>query len=761
MNKLTTFPQNFDTLTAYLPPEVKEKLAAQAAAQERHHLDEVSQHINKQEWPLLFTSSRVDSFAIEALSSFKEGMISAYSFATSQLFFNTWTHPENKDNVRVVSIFTKNQQGQDVRNKNASDMIRATMKSHPAVLNFLNALEVAACNCGRPHTQKIDQDYIWSAAEEKEFYNRLWKMPKSEHSFLLVRDNVEELPKKSERNVMDQINLAFRINSFSRLLIQKAPWRMIPSRGMAQALLEAFYPETAPAAVYRLCLSTVEGLHQTLKQGGRDLFQSFALLPEFTPTIVDTYPAPTRYAEPEMHDYYHQIRISAIPMLDREFFFSLIDFLEPYKDETTASLRQQLIDMEHSKYDTRYKQGSTEPLMNFWLSVNSCINKEAEIAIPKISDWLITDCDVSARFTDFIDNLLMDLHVIPPGTFSGNLKMHLLGSLKSRLDRKELIDLLELFELFVFKNPPLNPKPYFIHYSLKPFSGGVTSHFAKQNSHLGKAIEARLDRDIEKVLAAWTDLKNKNPILTQILSNFMAANFLKYFDDYIKSGFFDSLKEKHPDFVADLVIENRGLFEALAKKALQAKRKGDSLFEMIYRKDVVNALFEGDKRTLLHFALEAEDVTRIIDLTNDGAKVHDLKMRDDPTCPLTPLEQSTMQGNLLLPAILYFAFRNGEKGWAKRCPVEAQRFRDQALHTVDPWIKQIAKSIPVELFSTKYQQASQKVKKSSVEAYAFYERLKKDGHAVLDYNEPQVKAFLQTHVWAKKGGNILSFVTEN
>ena len=99
----------YQELIAYLSAEEKNRLEEMLLKRPQNiSLDLTSQKIQSGEWASLFNHANAEHFPLTALACLREGKISSMQFATSQLFFNVWRHPENKGEVKSVSVFLNN-----------------------------------------------------------------------------------------------------------------------------------------------------------------------------------------------------------------------------------------------------------------------------------------------------------------------------------------------------------------------------------------------------------------------------------------------------------------------------------------------------------------------------------------------------------------------------------------------------------------------------------------------------------------------------
>lgn len=306
-------PSAYSSLLAYVDePEIKgleDKLSALNRSDSFYV--EIAKKIKEGNWETLFKETP-DVFPLQALQSVKALALSSMAFSTSQLMFNVLQHHEHiKKPVEIVPIFI-DKEGTTYRSGDAVRLINETMKLFFPLL--FDGIVPAS------------EEKVWTKKQENRFYRILSKMEPCEQRFLLIPITKNHLEMKNGKQFITT-NLVFSLgfNHFNTLSRDKTVKWMVPTSGMMEAYQQACYSNTRTIPVYRLTLSTMRGLHETLKEGGRDLIQSFAPLKHLLPAQIDG-------AEPEygrggerIHDNYHQISIARIPLQHRQMFLQFTD----------------------------------------------------------------------------------------------------------------------------------------------------------------------------------------------------------------------------------------------------------------------------------------------------------------------------------------------------------------------------------------------------------------------------------------------------
>lgn len=336
----------YSLLTEYISQE-DQAFLAKSMDSTPSFTEELARQLKSGEWESLIPHCDRAAFPIQTLKLFNEGQITDMQWSTSQLFFNVYPqHPP--ETVRFIPLFPNKQQG-----LLATSMIRATMKiAFAALVDFRTRfIDVLQENRNIPEDKGT---MYWSALQEKQFYTRLWKQyPPSEHCFMLVPDNI--ISYQDVLSVMDRISFIIGFNHLSRLKVNKRPVRMIPSRGMMQAMIESCTAYPLLPRI-RLGLSPTEGMLKALKADSRDLYQSFAPLEHLTPSSADNNPANPAYGEVEIHDFYHQWLASHIPLSHRLLFIDFADAVQAFLDShptpfpVAEKFRDLIVDMEHFFY---------------------------------------------------------------------------------------------------------------------------------------------------------------------------------------------------------------------------------------------------------------------------------------------------------------------------------------------------------------------------------------------------------------------------
>lgn len=385
---------------------------------------ELARQLKSGEWEALIPHCDRATFPIQALQLLHEGEITAMQFSTSQLFFNVYPHHKN---VRFIPLFMN-----DKHNPLASSMINETMKvAFTALIAYRTSLgDELSKNLIIP----IDKgNKNWTRQQELNFVLRLWKQyPPSEHSFMLVPDQFPS----GEWRAGDRLAFNLGFNILTRLSEENAPMRMIPSRGMTQAFIEATTVD-APIPIYRFGLSPAKGMHAALRINCRDIYQSFAPLEHLSPTTVDRHIANPAYAEAELHDFYHQFIFAFVPPSHRKIFTDFADAIQAYIDAQPSGCSiaekflEVLVDMEHTKYFDNQKSFEHKEIISknidprrfapelvFWLSIGYCYGRALEESgleidnttpelIRMMAQWLIDHHEILSAHCKPVADLLI------------------------------------------------------------------------------------------------------------------------------------------------------------------------------------------------------------------------------------------------------------------------------------------------------------------------------------------------------------------
>lgn len=562
--------------------------------------------------------------------------------------------------------------------------------------------------------------------------------------------------------------------------------RMIPSRGMMQAYLEAMSPSTTPKPVYRFGISTLRGLHKTLKLNGRDLFQSFKFLPEYLPTMVDKFPVAKRYAEAELHDFYHQMTITHIPLNERELLNIFADKLlsiavaKEERNKFASAFAAAIIDMEHVEYAIPIQNDKAslllpkavvlDPKHRFWKSLEICIakakiflkdplkNEDYEETRDALIQWILEDEFGFNSNYHLILDAIQDykpggLDLIDANHFSSDLQETIHQKLLKELSEKAPADLLILYS-------SLNPNTV---------RGRILNSF----------IMGRMDLGVEELpiysIQEFYCFAQKNShsdcyqSAMDLFHFIIVKNLIDKFDDHLSSGFFEKLKKHHSEafvWLMQRINPDSEHYDCLLNLAIKHGEKSRFLFNSLYSKKEANRDFSSDKTTPLHRALAAEDMELMMKLTNDGAKVVDPLTYSVFTpkeyfelCPsMCPLERSFLHGRTELSSLLYFAHKNGA-GWMERNPEVVVRFRRLAaiysqkfpdLNQDKEWSRDLESTIPKCFYSEKLNKPLQEIYQYGEYEQNFFKKLKEDGHCTPDTEA--VEKLVRLRKWREKGG---------
>lgn len=611
--------ETFDELTKYLKSEDKDKLQLNNYSPE--HLEEITQLIHQADW---LSISKINDFPLYALFALKEKKISGMEFSTSQIFYNTLTHVDNKNQTEIIPLF--NQQGE--LNPRAEWMIDETMKFFsdsndefakqtiiklkntikPNLFSMFSSLptvtEIQTWETYLKISAELAKESDWTPQERQQFFFLIKTLPLSEQYFLLIQDDFD-----AAETVTRRINFGLGFNPLSRLLVNEKPMIMIPSKGMMQSYLYATRGNLAPHLVSRLCLSTWRGAYETMKHNGRDLYISFKPLLHLEPKLVDTYASSSRSAEAEKHDgIYHAARFADIPLLMRQFYFEIIDALWPtltcsspskttLTQLFTEAVAKRIIDMENTAYDRRFRN-------NVFISKLKLYGSPKYKAIfPKdLSHYLYDNkYPLWKSINSYMEQALsalkrrpsckkkVETEIVEAQWIVARKMVIIFIANEEEWHRKYNFSIAELFLAEKVYNSFLKllTDAFYTHiYEVKSKSLPELELFIQETSCLYLRDEA--ERELIKI-----DLKNalafSEKIQSASLANKIYEKFIKNFDDYMKEDLFIRLLNTYPTQLAFVV-----------KTA--AMMKYDLLFKKIREVNYLNSL------VLLETACPAENI---------------------------------------------------------------------------------------------------------------------------------------------------------
>lgn len=280
-------------------------------------------------------------FPYYALKALKIGKIDACAFTTSILFYNASFYAA-KTNTPIVKISLFDGLSPSTT---AWDMVRTSSED-----------------------PRDSYEFTLPPSRTQHFFDLCRNLPPLEQQFLLVPEE-----KPGERT----LGLRLKEVNFRALIFYKG-CRVIASKGMMQAYLQAQGPSAAPRMITRLGLSEPAALGAQSLRNERD----FCLNTLFPVDSADGFPVDVRYNDVENHDFYHASVFRTIPEYDRVrlnaaacLFSKIADqTLHLSKDEQRASdAATHLFDMEHKAY--ALKTISRDEA--FWLSILRCCDKKS------------------------------------------------------------------------------------------------------------------------------------------------------------------------------------------------------------------------------------------------------------------------------------------------------------------------------------------------------------------------------------------------
>jgi hypothetical protein len=296
--------KNFNLVTRYLPDcaAVLEACAGRTA-----QIEQLCAYLELGNWAEILESYKgdLDSLPRDALGAFHEGKISMPQFCTITFF---WSLAKSGKELVVAPLFI----GDEV-NFFVKSLIAETMKKSGKLVG-------------------LQPDFL-DEAEISAFFTRMHAAPKSEQVLLLSKP--EEGFVGPISTITQEIYQKAGTNVFNKCLILGSVFDMNVSFSMVQQFLKTYAGERAIEITPVIGLSSVEDIVRNLKTSTRDMAIPFPGV--FIPDSADGFTAPN-YRDFFLHDLYHAILCSEIPLEIRPTFSLLSDIILEVK-ESASDLR--------------------------------------------------------------------------------------------------------------------------------------------------------------------------------------------------------------------------------------------------------------------------------------------------------------------------------------------------------------------------------------------------------------------------------------
>ncbi len=320
-----------------------------------------------------------NDFPLSALLALKEGLIDGLTFSTSQMFGNAlnWAKPWTE--FEIIPLFNG-----DAINDRAWRLIKETCKPF-MVTQFSHEIHEIENEYGYEDERPLLND-----DQLKTFFALAKELPAIDRQFLVFREtNPINLKETHQTTVSVMINTQ-AFNALSRISDSEtgSPLRMVPSKGIIQALLIAKWGESAPTLISRFLISPSPALAEEIPVNERDFCLNFSHLPLVTK--ADLRDCDLSLNEVEYHDGYHGYIFGSIPAASRIKFYECAHIFKNWMEEEAHAKSKSrfafecafdsIVDMEHGIY-TLYKK---EEIVNleeeiFWTSIVHSIIKSSSI----------------------------------------------------------------------------------------------------------------------------------------------------------------------------------------------------------------------------------------------------------------------------------------------------------------------------------------------------------------------------------------------
>ncbi len=310
-----------------------------------------------------------NAFPLSALLALKKGLIDGLTFSTSQLFGNAINWRKPWEETEIIPLFAG-----DAINDQAWRLIKETCQPFTGT-QFSHEFK---------NEEEEEEPYL-NDDQLNTFFELAKKLPPIDRQFLLYPEtNPIRREGTSKTTVSVIINAQVGFNALSRISDseREIPLRMIPSKGITQALIIAKWGDLAPTLISRFLISPSSVLDNQIPANEREFCLNFAYLPLVTK--ADSWDCDLKMNEVELHDGYHGYIFGSIPLASRikfsdsaRIFKNRIEAYEKFDDRFAFRCAyESLVDMEHGVY-SHYKKEEIKKLEDqiFWTSIGISLNK--------------------------------------------------------------------------------------------------------------------------------------------------------------------------------------------------------------------------------------------------------------------------------------------------------------------------------------------------------------------------------------------------
>ncbi len=413
---------------------------------------------------ILSPITQIRNFSFYCLLALREQLIDGQTYTTSQLFFNVLNRLEDKSKAEIVPLFI----GEAI-NPRAWNLIQETLKPFP-LTQYQNEIEEEDENDPYPRM---------TLEQLNDFFDLMRPLPPLERQFILIPDPnpVGEL-KTPTTTVTVKIHLIFHRQNALCCVSDKEgePKRMIPSKGIYQALLIAKHGEYAPTLITNYNLAAIVALMNGIPRRERP----FCLDPtpemeSILPPVpeADGYPCDIRANESGYHDGVYHGDLFGDAEKDQMKLYAFGQICEDVARETSSFVvskhaiitAESIYDMEHSGYKRFGKVNLplSDRAAPFWHSIAETlpigeIEKEKYVIETEIFNKLIDHADHFKEKYDLTLESLIQVNFhkyknpadpyapLSPNGYSktSDLKSLAVSTLRKRFKGKNLEELVQL-----------------------------------------------------------------------------------------------------------------------------------------------------------------------------------------------------------------------------------------------------------------------------------------------------------------------------
>ncbi len=348
---------SFAHITRYfLPTEDARKNFLKDTAGLQKRIPVLSKDMEKGDWAKILDKDELETLPLTALLALYDNKITGEQFTTLMIYWSAFSQLP-RDQIVIKSIFDVNGEvDPDVKK-----WIKATLGGELGEASTLDA-QLSFFFRKMKERPKSEQVFLYISqdtysqiseerAEKRAKEEAAAVNPKPEDKKFLA-ELEEAFLEKHQGDIRSTITSRGRFNVLHQFFHLNEPYRMIPSLGMMQTILEAQRKETTITITSVIGLSSVEDIVNNALESTREMALPFpgVAFPETADQLSVLF-----YIDFIFHDFYHSMLANAVPKKWQKAFVEVgevaLGLAEEEQDkdvkEFLGEFRERLIDMEH------------------------------------------------------------------------------------------------------------------------------------------------------------------------------------------------------------------------------------------------------------------------------------------------------------------------------------------------------------------------------------------------------------------------------